>query len=556
MAQPSRHGSHRVLSDSDDDASSGAEVHDSEDNSEDAEPDSFLDVEAEEEHEPAGTPFPNDDGPFQAFHPFVRLPPELRRRVWEIFCPDLVSETPRVLNFCTSYEVSSSSRRVHYPLVCGMYLESQTEAARHLLAVNKESRYIGLTAFPDAIRIAGGTSMIRFNREKDVVQLDERHRIMSVQNCDWSCLAEVINVALPMHSVWVGDLEEISTFLCHLKSLRHLFFFTEDREFDVSDLHWCTSDFVYKYRTQTREIEPGLGEDLDYLTCWPDPSRHRELTNMIPIHLTCLFEEICDFIHSKFGGGPYPMVIFDRSSRFSDRYALLRKEHERRSDESAGDLTESSYESDEYESEGIDDREIISVEDSSEDEAIPDPISPGNLASGRADDARFSSVEPDSSEVASNHDPGPSSRGRKRRILSDSDDESIDEKPRAKRVRASIVLLDSESEAENDAAAANSEESDRVGGSSGTLEHSDSPDKDEVPPIRLSLAERLRIHREQNPIPVSDDRDPSEEENESREATSEDAEDEDDDGDEHGLIDDIADESDDEDDTDGKEEDY
>lgn len=51
---------------------------------------------------------PSEDGPFSTFHPFARLPPELRYRVWELFCPDLTPAKPRVLYIeaCTHTKLS------------------------------------------------------------------------------------------------------------------------------------------------------------------------------------------------------------------------------------------------------------------------------------------------------------------------------------------------------------------------------------------------------------------------------------------------------------------
>lgn len=589
MSQPLRRRARPIVVESDEgDDASQQNSDPGSDSSETSGNDSLLDLEAEDASHAAPILQRRAETPTSTFHPFTRLPPELRRYIWELFFPGL--HRKRVLHFspCLS---PSKAKNGGSAIQDGIFLAAQTEGQRRLLAVHKESRSIGLSAFPEEL-LMNGDYIVRYNSDFDIIYIDKPGQVMDT-NLDWTPLANVTQIAL--EESWLESPQDTMAILEPCKSLR--LFFTSLMAEVAEDMglkgiiHWCTTATADRYFTQTFELEPGLGEDLGVLYCWPDTKRETRHSFPEP-----LFSDIAEDVKEKHGAETWPMLIFGYEKNPWDRfYALANGSEGNSSDDLVRSLTDSDdellaspeadSESDAYESEGIDDSEILEVEQISEDEVNPDPISPGSIGFNDIDRTNsyiesrhggFSSVEP---ELDANHAESskPFYVSTKRRIVVDSDEEIDLAEPQAKRSRIGHAVVLSDSDEDSPAgntqrrhparrlpAAASNLSSDDIqddrrvrgkrqgGGTSSHVVGSSDQERDqgesEMKP--LSLAEKLRLHREANPIPISDDDgggggSSSDNDGESEEAVSDDdAGDEDENEDASELIDGVAAESD------------
>lgn len=112
-----------------------------------------------------------------ASFPFLRLPHELRVRIWQYFCPDLTG-LPRALEFNIELGFHAGSTRVPTNravsyIYTGGFLDGQTLLSRRMLAVHRESRELVLAAMPHSVflKSSQGGTIIRFNRDRDVIML-------------------------------------------------------------------------------------------------------------------------------------------------------------------------------------------------------------------------------------------------------------------------------------------------------------------------------------------------------------------------------------------------
>lgn len=124
------------------------------------------------------------DGHRNPEFPFMNLPPELRHMVWCLYCRELRVKG-RVLHFLNGTMRENSS------------LWSETKCVRTMMAVHKESRGIGLLAFPKTISIQAGeaSDVVRFNPLWDVISL-------TALNFDPCGFLEVENLCVPSQVEW------------------------------------------------------------------------------------------------------------------------------------------------------------------------------------------------------------------------------------------------------------------------------------------------------------------------------------------------------------------
>ncbi|KAM5376206.1 hypothetical protein ACJA88_007317 [Fusarium oxysporum] len=417
------------------------------------------------------------DSYLDSFPQFGRLPSELRNTIWELFCPELCARH-RVLDFQISYGTAlhpDSASSFVWTVRDGIALGDQTKNLRTVFAVHKESRALATNAFPDSLSIDAGSgdATVRFNQNSDVV-------LMNGLSCPPGRMvfhlpgfaSEVKNFALGGPNI-LDDLSgpDVPALLRQFNQLECFYVNVSSMDCQKSTLGWCTSDLINRYQTQTYEKQPGLGEDLQFLWCWPDLQRHPDFARFQIDRDT--WDNLPDPLGSELeqrGLKAWPMT-YDPS-----------------------------------------DEEGISLASGSPPPA-PQEISDDEDDEGAG--ANFSSPEPE-------QEAAPVQRGRKRRVVSDSDDEDEEDvEPTAKRARmARVVESDDEDDEpvvqqeqtrQRSRAIVSDDEDEDEGGvskeprasdssSEESEEESDESEDEEAPPKKLSLAERLRLHRQENPV--------------------------------------------------------
>ncbi|KAH7215254.1 hypothetical protein DER44DRAFT_764021 [Fusarium oxysporum] len=477
------------------------------------------------------------DSYLDSFPQFDRLPSELRNTIWELFCPELCARH-RVLDFQISYGTAlhpDSASSFVWTVRDGIALGDQTKNLRTVFAVHKESRALATNAFPDSLSIdaGAGDATVRFNRNSDVV-------LMNGLSCPPGRMVfhlpgfagEVKNFALGGPNI-LDDLSgsDVPALLRQFTQLECFYVNVSSTDCQKSTLGWCTSDLINRYQTQTYEKQPGLGEDLQFLWCWPDLQRHPDFARFQIDRDT--WDNLPDPLGSELeqrGLKAWPMVAFEYE-RGLRRFELLQtlgpdlgddtSDEDEEDDDDDGDGN-NGPDLDEYESDGIDDDEIVETYDPSDEEGIsiasgsPQPV-PQEISDDEDDGAgaNFSSpeTEPESAPVQ---------RGRKRRVVSDSDDEDEEDvEPTAKRARTARVVesddeddepvVQQEQTRQRSRAIVSDDEDEDEGGVSKEPRASDSPSEEseeesdesedeDAPPKKLSLAERLRLHRQENPV--------------------------------------------------------
>ncbi|KAM3502707.1 hypothetical protein MY11210_008986 [Beauveria gryllotalpidicola] len=520
--------------------------------------------------------------------PFTRLPPELRLRVWTLFCPELLG-APRVLDFNIQDSVSPTRTSPCKVIGPGLCLEDQTRALRCVLATNQQSRAFAKERFPDELRLEsddGDELTLCVNLKADVAMLDQApdfsyQDVATTVRVNFDGFSEsLINLALPLHDYSLYDREtDVSSWLREFGSLQRLFLYTEDdtlggRRLKDDALRWCAAPHARQYYMETFEKEPGYGENYTCVICWPDPVRSPSFTKAhVPKWHTKFLFRSQENAFEEAGVNLFPMVQFNTEQAL-ERYAnfvatdhLPFKVYGTNEEGSDADSYEEETDEEEdyqlnlpnaYESDGIDDDEPEIFYDS-DDVHFDDTDSDG---SGRDDAPRnpFSSPEPSEAEG------GPPVRGRKRHVIADSDDEDEQEpssRP-AKRKRLHVVEDSDEEQSVAEAGEPQVISSDSDKGPTKrrkvNIIDSDSESDDgaehDGQPQRISLKDRLQLGSRNGRGP-SDEEDGEEEDDceDDEEEDDDDDDDDDEDGDEDGLIDNMAAESGEDDDEEEDEED-
>ncbi|KAK3937363.1 hypothetical protein QBC46DRAFT_392897 [Diplogelasinospora grovesii] len=539
-----------------------------------------------------------DHGEQYYFPQFKRLPLELRQRIWELSCPDLTfgnrvysficDQVPkRGGRFNLSMDSFEDEFYEDFRVKESPTLGSQTETVRAVLATCQESRAFALRLLPDTLSIRDGRSIVRFNKEKDMILTDWPPS--GNHNAIWRPIPGFSEHVRHLAIERIDELDEANELMGLWEAFPRLeaaYFRTASASQSLRSLWWIKSENTNRFFCETREYMLSLGENSKSWFCWPDLDKHRDFAEAhIPVK-KMRFAAMADF--GYIGGEEsdaedvdavparyraWPLVEFTGTVDCNDivRYQDLMEwegEKEELDDETDEMLY---YDQNEYESDGIDDSDLgsdHSDEGDEDDLAVLDdddhgdgegstfggfsPVQPetNDGAENQPEShetfpsARFSSPESDSATVQnsdgsddeSDEEPQPRRPAKRSRVVaSDSEDgsavEEDDEAPR-KRARfmgqrgARVVADDDEDDDQED----EDRDDDKEGGASltpaandETEEESDSEDSEESeededeeddededveeePVIRpLTLAERLQLHRQENPIPSSDE---------------------------------------------------
>ncbi|KAI1846172.1 hypothetical protein JX266_007697 [Neoarthrinium moseri] len=506
------------------------------DESESDEADDFLDIEAEESGDDRSDH--SEDYPEWLFPHFCRLPIELRHRIWDYFDPAMRAPA-RIFNFFVVENQRGPDEAWEGPV-----LEQQTAAARAVLAVHRESRAMALRFYPDEAFFRGKFGVLRCNKARDIVRLSSRRgNLVDMHSASRiGLLAGFQHLALDTPSDGFLDMpSDYPDVLAAMPDARMFYLCKDASQMLASSLKWCTRDTAYRFYIQTEEETPGVGEDLEYLFCWPKPEIEGRSDSSVPQDEENGGEteptgEDPAVINLENGKKLVEMIQFEFESGVS-RYKKIKEatlaagEFDDNYSSSSDGESDLGTEINEYESEGIDDATIdeegeseseddLAVQRSSpvDEESTFGGFSPLQQDNDQSSMAKLSSLEPESPDEA----PAPNrTKQSGRYVVSDSEDEDQDPPPNVQPRRAGRrVVTDSEDEDER----ANLKEPSRPstrrsqvrsrvpdessetgeGDEESSEESQDEDDEDESSeeeeqPKKLSLAERLQLFRSEVP---------------------------------------------------------
>ncbi|KJZ72681.1 hypothetical protein HIM_07873 [Hirsutella minnesotensis 3608] len=429
-----------------------------------------------------------DDTP-QSFTSFMNLPAELRLRIWELYCPDLVAPL-RVLQFdlrdCSAATRVAGGWNTHtdvYAVRDALTLADQTECQRRVMAVHRESRALALHRFPDTLLlddVEPRNSLLSFSKERDIVMIDNLDIIDDADRYSFHVSPgfadNVLHLALRgcLSSADIDPDVQNGRGLDFFPNLRRLYRFFEPEHPPLSprDLAWVTSDYAHRYVIRTYEKEYGIGEDQTIIVCVPDVDRHPDFAkHQLPqVFAEDPSPEVVAKLQSR-GIESWPMIVFDGNWGMR-RYDKLRRFKYEAVADIESDLFDSSSESghdyggdsafhhlmlDEYESEGIDDSFIEQYDDLDRDDLEDDLLDPWDYQDGYVNGSwdphtsragfPFSDISSSESSSAENFNPQPesrpveTSRTLKRKIVVSSDSESGSDEPSAKQRPAKRMRL-------------------------------------------------------------------------------------------------------------------
>ncbi|KAI2782784.1 hypothetical protein F4815DRAFT_460706 [Daldinia loculata] len=481
----------------------------------------FLDMEAAESDGESENSDDTSSTKEQFFFPqFKSLPPELRARIWEFFDPDLRTKA-RVFHMIIRTNPIEFWRSAT--------LIEQTAPARAMLATHHESRALALKSYPDTLDLHRGSGVIRYNSERDVILLSISS-ILGPNDIEefFSSLGNIKYLAF--NYLRAANEEILYSRLATHPTLKEIFYCYDCYEYSSRDLMWCISDSVQRFYTQQTEYDAVLGpQPLRSMFCWPDLENHREFA-----------EEHAQTTvgHSK------PLKIWSMIEFGYDegvlRYERLEASGER--PEGWSSDMESEHDSDlasedEYESEGIDDATIDSDGGSNEDDddlVVQSGSDEDNLSTfngfspirdensdlhldGEIEVGNFSSLEPESpnhydnasEQDGSDEEPVQKTARRKRRIVSSDDEDDPNDEcdeevkmPSRPAKRSRVVLSDTEDEGDEDG------DEDTKQGRDIAYESEESDEPEDEEPVKtksMSLFEKLKQYRQENPVPPDSD---------------------------------------------------
>ncbi|RYP14115.1 hypothetical protein DL767_010423 [Monosporascus sp. MG133] len=417
----------------------------------------LLDLEAFEsgdEYDDDGMSTESHDGYHVFFPQFCRLPIELRQRVWELFDPDLRAPV-RI------FVVQSLGSKL-WPSAT---LFQQTEPARTILEVHRESRQLALKFYPDKLPIMNRHSSLRYHKARDIIALSFIPQVLEWGSGSWGAIADdlkdVERLAFEIDPDSIGLHRFQLLPFHHFKSLKTVYTCWDGEQLQSRNLRWCVSDSVRTFHLKTEEEDIDLGEDYEMIYCWPDLENHLEYAEKeVPEGL-----RLGRFADKGEGSGIEicPMVVFQSFygiQRYHDlRERALAGENAKWDSDSESDSDPS--EEDEYESEGIDDATLDGSDGADDDDdglvvhdtfeesddendteisgfsRQSDGVVPVDDGAVPVDDdelaARFSSLEPNSPRDRnpdhSDSDDQPvrkNTRTKRRFVSSDSEDEVAD----------------------------------------------------------------------------------------------------------------------------------
>ena len=556
----------------------------------------FVDDEAEESAD--GLNHDSDsDADDAEFHPFLRLPPELRRQIWEAYCPDILSKA-RFID-CDGLD---SHRELGVPL----RIQDRVHRQQMICAVHRESRAIGLKAFPDSTIINWWGDeddvVLRFNKDRDVFGFKGPTFLHGVATGRGDVYQHIRLMAMHLPVSMARDLPHWEQYVAALSLLPHLeVIYDRIHSGEVSRRKlskWIELLSNWDILEYEEVGYAGLVTTLTNIHCWapPDDATPREQLN--PQNAAELyFRKRAPDIERLRSEAAIDYVRFELLIDFNDGEAATFEQAQHISDIPESELSPSEASDDSYPStEGYAPWDEWQVDGPD----LPVYIDGGDPAGGWLDvydpwggaEGHFSSAESDEDEGSlgievedeegvssdeeasavptepfSDEEAAEPARASKRRVVADSDDDDDEDgEPVRKRARG-VQVISSDSEQDDEEAKPISglngsrqmarddgTESSVVSDDSDTGEDDEDDDDAAVP--NISLAERLKQFRDENPIPPdgSDGSDGSESEEGSfivgGQYGDEDEEDEDEEDEEEGgggIFDTHADESDDND---------
>ncbi|OTB00625.1 hypothetical protein M426DRAFT_324180 [Hypoxylon sp. CI-4A] len=488
----------------------------------------FFDIEAQEsddsdEDEDEDENEYEDEREKYYFPQFMRLPPELREQVWAAFDPGLKSKARL---FCLK------GRQDSLEFWEGPYLSEQVAPTMAMMGTHQESRQLALKAYPNTFELYAGRTVLRYNRERDVLFIAGRS--ISARQLGMLAMQPQNPQNLAFDSLFSRAWEELKPEIA--ERIKSLYLCCECWDFQARKTQWCVSDsinYAYFEEEPVYDDYPYTEGALETMYCWPDLNKHEEFAkeNVTPIG-------------TMSGIVVWPLVEFP-SKRGLDRHRALQvavategewKDKWDSDDESNDGSDEESVTADEYESEGIDDATIDGEESESESEddlvvhdseseeddvepssfTMPDGEEAEVLVGGDVSAGNFSDLEPESpirdgSEVeheSSDEEPVQPAARRKRRIVSSDDEDDAEDDgeekvgiPFRSMKRARIVLSDSEDEDEEDGVNEGGAHL-RRGSSDKDSEESSDDSEDEEPAKEkpMSIFEKLSQFRQDNPV--------------------------------------------------------
>ncbi|KAI0120707.1 hypothetical protein BJ170DRAFT_160824 [Xylariales sp. AK1849] len=514
---------------------SSSVAHDSESSSEGTT--KFLDLEASEGEEV------DTYEPEWPFPQFMRLPIELRQRMWAFFDPYMTAPS-RIFNFRL---VRGANRR--FQAWEGGTLDEQTRPARTVLATHAESRAVALRFYHDEATFRDGYAIIRCTKEKDIMLIDGYRLIYQGQHWESQIglldgvkhLGLSVDEGAQLSLTMVNSLHP-PTFQS-LPELKSIYFNSDASRWAANEIRWCIDESANNFYVRTEEVEPGLGEDLEFMFCWPQANNDPE-PDSTGDHLSEMEDdEIPNITVIELPNERkiYPMIQFwfeGGIQRFTRIKAASVAEGGWESNYFSSEDGESvESRENEYESEGIDDEPIDEVGEASEvdDDLLVQTLSDdeqqhnlGGFSPLQVDpnDGGFSpvvlsstgSTSPAARDASSTVSAEPSTGGARRskhRVVVDSDDENEDEdeevsvpaRPAARRRRRVLPESDDEDDEDDrdfkpqprivEASSESESDSDSELDSEGKDEESS---KEETRPRNMTLAERIGLFRSENPV--------------------------------------------------------
>ncbi|KAL6852353.1 hypothetical protein ACO1O0_006896 [Amphichorda felina] len=242
-----------------------------------------------------------------SFPQFNRLPPELRCRIWEMYCPELVMRS-RLLDF----EIGGKppSRPTLHPPVDpsdyvvyqGPSLKASTRRIRKVLAVHRESHALVTGVLPDTLAfrwassqptlgprratalgtgVTLGTGVVRFHKEHDIVLFaglpfwSERWENQSTQMSLEGFADKIQNVAFfARRRLGFEETQDCRMTLDNLPHLKNVFYCNSCDTHTIDDMRWLAQPSCLE-RTVWR-VDEYMGIFTPELYCWPDPAKSSE----------------------------------------------------------------------------------------------------------------------------------------------------------------------------------------------------------------------------------------------------------------------------------------
>lgn len=204
------------------------------------------------------------------FPRFMYLPPELRRRVWEFFCPEVLG-MPRILEFV--WDMASKNQSISE----GSSTENVTESSRALAAVNCETRQIALRAFPEVLRLSDRRGEVRFSAYWDIVMLQQVR--LSDTDQEWRPVprfsTEVYNLAINLDTLSDMPSNVVESLVTTFPNLRTLYPCFPRHDFET-ETAWVDSDKIHRFTLRTVDDTAGLMRQDERIYMWPDLLNHEE----------------------------------------------------------------------------------------------------------------------------------------------------------------------------------------------------------------------------------------------------------------------------------------